>query len=145
MIESNVRLRAALSSLTDNATSAVRTYVDAVLNCIEKTARFLVSLEPCAPADRGPGAVCIDMPQHAHTGKLPTAEARLVEPGKLTVTTFPAHADWEDAASEERAMIDLDRAALPPGLFIGRVQCEPDKPGRPSPCSRFVIYQDGLP
>jgi hypothetical protein len=156
MTEPDVRVRAAVSSMTDHASSVVRTVFEVVLGGIEKSARFVVSTEPCDPANQGRGVVAVDMPKHTSMGKPLTAEVRRVEPGILTTTAFAARAEWVAVGGENeaRARIDLEPdptklpapyEEVPPGLFVGRVECEPDKPGRPRPCSRFVIYEDGLP
>jgi hypothetical protein len=150
MSDPMVRIVTAWSSIADGAIGAVRSAVDAALACVEKSAQFIVTLEPCNVAYRGPGEVHVDMPKHATAVRAPSVELVFVQPGALTVTTFNATAVWGNSA-QDYAKVTIDSKNLPPGhqeipkgLFIGGVNCEPASPGGPYASSRFVLYVDGF-
>jgi hypothetical protein len=148
MTDPEARVRATLTSLTDDARGVVATYAGAILNCLATTACFTLDLEPCMPADWGHDQVHVDMPRHPVVKTDPAADARRVQPGDLTETNVNATAAWENKTVQDRARVRLARpkASDPPyGLFVGRVRCEPERPGMPWPAARFVIYRDGLP
>ena len=63
------RVTAAWSSLVDSTASVVRSYAEAVLGCVEKTARFLVSLDLCAPSEAASEEARVELPQHAAKGQ----------------------------------------------------------------------------
>jgi hypothetical protein len=143
---------AAWSSLVDSTASVVRSYAEAVLGCVEKTARFLVSLDLCAPSEAASEKARVELPQHAAKGQ-PTADITYVKAGTLVVTTFSAHADW-DQQNLNQAVVSIEvtslpgqyRQAGPPlGLFVGHVGCDPASPGIRRPSAGIVIYRDGLP